>query len=88
MGFQVEFKKSGKKAEWNEKYESLLELAEAEGIEIGNSCRQGYCGTCMVKLLSGEVQMSADDALDDVDREQGMILSCSAVPVSDIVIEA
>jgi ferredoxin len=88
MAFQVEFKKSGKKAEWNNKYESILELAEAQEISIDNDCRQGYCGTCMVKLLSGEVEMSSDDGLDEVDRKKGMILSCSAVPLTDIVIEA
>ena len=42
----------------------------------------------MVKVLSGEVEMTADDGLDEADRKNGMILSCSAVPLSDIVIEA
>jgi ferredoxin len=88
MAFKVEFKKSGKKAEWNSKYESILELAEDQGIDIESACREGYCGTCMVKLSSGEVQMSSDDGLDEADRQKGMILSCSAVPISDIVIEA
>jgi len=88
MAFQVEFTKSGKKVEWNDKYESILELAEAQGISIDNDCRQGYCGTCMVKLLSGKVDMTSDEGLDETDRKNGMILSCSAVPLSDIVIEA
>jgi ferredoxin len=42
----------------------------------------------MVKLLSGKVDMTSDDGLDETDRKNGMILSCSAVPLSDIVIEA
>lgn len=88
MAFRVEFKKSGKKAEWNNKYESILELVEAQGISIDNDCRQGYCGTCMVKLLSGKVDMTSDDGLDETDRKNGMILSCSSVPLTDIVIEA
>jgi glycine betaine catabolism B len=87
MAFQVEFKKSGKKVQWDAQFESILELAEASGIQIDNDCRQGYCGSCMVKLLAGEVEMGADDALDDSDRKSGMILSCTAVPLSDIVVD-
>jgi glycine betaine catabolism B len=88
MAHTVEFKKSGRKVEWEVRFESILDLAEAHGIEIENDCRQGYCGSCMVRLESGKVEMSADDALDESDRKNGMILSCTAVPVSDIVVDA
>lgn len=88
MSYQVKFKKSGKTAEWSDKYESILDLAETNGIEIESECGQGFCGTCMVKLISGEVEMETDDGLDEVDRNNGMILTCSAVPKTDIVLEA
>ncbi len=42
----------------------------------------------MVKLLSGEVKMETDDGLDEADRENGMILTCTAVPVTDITLKA
>jgi hypothetical protein len=64
MPCQVEFRKSGKKVDWSDQFESILELAEANGIDIDNDCRQGYCGSCMVKLASGKVEMSSDDGLD------------------------
>jgi glycine betaine catabolism B len=87
MPHQVEFKQSGKKVTWSDQYESILDLAEAHGVDIDNDCRQGYCGSCMVKLLSGKVEMSADDGLDESDRKSGMILSCTAVPLTDIVVD-
>lgn len=88
MSYQVEFKKSGKTVAWSDKYDSILELAESNGIEIESECRQGFCGTCMVKLISGEVEMETDDGLDEADRKNGMILTCTAVPKTDIVLEA
>lgn len=87
MAYTVEFKKSGKTVAWNGKYESILELAEDNGITIDNDCGQGFCGTCMVRLLSGKVEMAVDDGLDETDRDNEMILSCTAVPLSDIVLE-
>ena len=88
MAYKVTFQKSGKVLEWNGRFESILELAEDNGIEIEYECRQGFCGTCKVKLLSGEVDMDIEDGLEDEDREEGFILTCVAVPKSDIVLEA
>lgn len=87
MAHSVEFKKSGKTVAWNSKYESILELAQDNGITIDNDCGQGICGACVVRLLSGKVEMAVDDGLDEADRQDGMILSCTAVPFSDIVLE-
>ena len=87
MAFTVEFKTSGKTAQWDESHESLLELAEENGIEIESECEAGICGTCKVRLLSGEVDMEVDDGLEEEDREQNMILPCVAVPTSDISLE-
>lgn len=88
MSYQVEFKRSGKTVSWKDQYESILDLAETHGIKIESECQQGFCGTCVVKLLSGEVKMETDDGLDEADREKGMILTCTAVPVTDITLEA
>ncbi|MDZ7830736.1 MAG: 2Fe-2S iron-sulfur cluster binding domain-containing protein [Desulfobacterales bacterium] len=51
MAITVEFKTSGKTAQWNDSYESLLELAEENGIEIEPMCKLGVCGTCKVRLF-------------------------------------
>ncbi len=86
MSFTVEFKKSGKKLPWDDKYESLLEMAEENGVEIEYQCREGYCGECKTRLISGDVKMEDDSGLEDTD--EGMILPCVSRPKTDIVLDA
>ena len=88
MAIQVEFKQSGKTVQWDESLDSILELARANGIEIDSDCEAGICGTCKVRLLSGKVDMEAEDGLENEDIEQNMILTCVAVPLTDISVEA
>jgi ferredoxin len=88
MALKVEFRKSGKVVEWDGKFESILELAEENGIEVESQCREGFCGTCMTRLLSGKVEMETTDGLMPDDEKAGMILLCQAVPKTDIVLDA
>lgn len=88
MGLKVEFQNSKKTVEWDNRFASILELAEENGIDIQYECRQGFCGTCKIKLLSGKVDMETEDGLEDDDKREGFILTCVAVPRSDIVLEA
>lgn len=41
-------------------------------------CEDGYCSTCMAKLVSSEVRMDLDDALTPELRTEGLILTCQA----------
>lgn len=68
--------------------QTVLELSEELSIGIENSCRVGTCGVCKVKMTSGEVEMSIDDALDEEDKANGTILACQAKPMSEITVEA
>ena len=88
MTFTVEFRKSGMILDWDGRFESLLELAEEKGINIESACRQGFCGTCKTRLLSGKVDMEITDGLEDEDLKQNMILPSIARPKSNIVLEA
>src|SRR5207248_4745962 len=54
--------------------ETVLESAEKNGVLIPSGCRQGVCGTCATKLLTGEVRMENQEALNDELRAQGFIL--------------
>lgn len=67
---------------------TVLDVAESIGVEIDWSCRSGTCGSCVVKLLSGEVSMEVEDGLDDEDRAAGMILACQARATANIAVEA
>ncbi|MBW4573922.1 MAG: ferredoxin--nitrite reductase [Aphanothece sp. CMT-3BRIN-NPC111] len=84
----IAFAKSGKEVACLAD-ESILEVAEREGVDIPSSCRSGSCGTCKQKLLEGEVEYEGDpEALEDSDREQGFILTCIGRPMGKVVIDA
>lgn len=56
--------------------EFILDVAEANGIALNNSCRAGSCGTCKVKKVAGEVEMDGQQALSESDLEDGYVLAC------------
>jgi cytochrome P450/ferredoxin-NADP reductase len=51
--FDVVLKASGKTVHVSED-ESILEVVEAEGIDWQFSCREGTCGSCEARILSGQ----------------------------------
>ena len=63
--------------------ECVLDIAEAEGADLPFGCRMGACGACKVKKIDGEVIYD-----DDIDCEDGYILTCVARPVGKVTIEA
>jgi ferredoxin-NADP reductase len=68
--------------------QTILELSEALGIGIENSCRVGTCGVCKVQMTAGEVDQAIQDALDDDDKANGIILACQAKPKTAVTVEA
>jgi len=54
-GPAVSFARSGITAAWNQKFASLLELAEACDVPVRWSCRAGVCHTCMTGLIGGSI---------------------------------
>lgn len=61
---------------------TLLEAAEASGLDLPSLCRQGTCGACAVMLIAGHVTMNDCPALSKRDRDSGLILACQAMPDS------
>jgi ferredoxin-NADP reductase len=74
-GFQVEFTRSGKTGMVLES-QTLLEAAGEAGVDIPSACRQGQCGTCKIRLLEGDVRMSAEQGLDAESKARGFVLTC------------
>ena len=68
--------------------QSLLEVAEKNGINIPFSCRQGQCGTCATRLIKGEIQMDNEDGLDPALKAQGYVLTCVARAKGDVRLDA
>ncbi len=83
----VTFSKNTKSAKIHEG-QTILEFSEELGIGIENSCRVGTCGVCKVKMTTGEVDQEIQDALDDDDKKNGIILACQAKPKSEVTVEA
>lgn len=68
---------------------SILASAEAGGIDLPSSCRNGTCRTCLCRLRSGSVRYLVEwPGLSLDEKKDGDILTCVAVPVSDLLIEA
>jgi ferredoxin len=68
---------------------SILASAEAAGIDLPSSCRNGTCRTCLCRLRSGSVRYLVEwPGLSTDEKKDGDILPCVAVPLSDLVLEA
>jgi ferredoxin len=67
---------------------TLLESAEANGILIPSGCRQGSCGTCATRLISGNVEMNQPEALTEELRTNGYILPCVSRALGNVVLDA
>jgi len=66
-----------------EKGQTILEASLANDLDAPFACRAGVCSTCKCKVLEGEVDMRANHALEDYEVEQGYVLSCQSVPISN-----
>lgn len=67
---------------------SLLDIAQATGIEIPVVCGAGSCGACRMRLLAGNVKHPNGTALSKEDEDAGFILACQAHPQTDVTVDA
>lgn len=67
--------------QWNKKM-PLLDAMLHAGIDAPYSCCRGNCGTCVCKLEEGKVRLKRNFVLSETHLQQGLILTCVAVPVS------
>ncbi len=70
----------------SKKGQSILDAALAQGADLPFACKGGVCSTCKAKLVSGEVNMDVNYALEPEEVEQGYILTCQSHPVSENVV--
>jgi len=73
-----------------EEDETILEAALRQGFSLPYGCRNGACGSCKGKVLSGELDYGTHSAtaLKDEEKAQGRALFCRARPLTDLTIEA
>jgi CDP-4-dehydro-6-deoxyglucose reductase len=88
MAFQVTIQPSGH-TYTAEADETVLESALREGFTLPYGCRNGACGSCKGKVVSGQVDYGdyQSTTLTDEDKANGLALFCCAKPLSDLTIE-
>jgi hypothetical protein len=84
-GVEVTFARSGKSCTWDHAAGALLDLAEANGVDMDSGCRGGNCGTCLTAIKEGEVAYLSEPG---VPPEAGSCLTCIAVPKGKLVLDA
>jgi ferredoxin-NADP reductase len=79
---EVHFYRSDRRVTWDgsNPEQSLLELAEANGVRPPSACRAGVCGTCTTRVQSGKVDYLADPTAV---VPPGSALICIARPASE-----
>ncbi|MFI9760538.1 2Fe-2S iron-sulfur cluster-binding protein [Streptomyces sp. NPDC051963] len=65
--------------------ESLLETVLRNRSDAPYACKGGVCGTCRAFLVSGEVRMDRNFALEPEETEAGYVLACQSHPVTEKV---
>lgn len=87
--FTVTVQPSGRhfSAETNE---TILMASIRQGIGMPYGCKDGACGSCKCKKISGTVVHGTHQskALSDAEEAAGMVLTCCATPQSDVVLES
>ncbi|GBF27695.1 flavohemoprotein [bacterium MnTg02] len=74
------FADSGAEVEWSPDKGTLLELAEAAGLNPAFSCRSGICGTCATRIKCGKVDYIEEPIAPHGDDE---VLICCSTPRSN-----
>lgn len=84
---KVIFKKSDLECEWTGAEESILELAEANDLDLDFGCRMGNCTACQQTVISGEVEYPNGHTGEP---EEGNALLCCSQPKGDddLVVDA
>lgn len=65
----------------------LLDSLRDQGVDLPYGCKYGGCITCAAKLIDGEVNQSAQVALNNRQLNDGYIVLCVARLLSDITLE-
>lgn len=65
--------------------QTVLDALLKEGFDPPYSCRTGSCASCIGKCTSGRVKMKVNTILEENEIASGLILTCQAIPLTDVV---
>ena len=68
--------------------ETVLSAILRAGAKVVFGCRGGGCGTCKMRLTSGQVEYGRCSAavLSEAEKREGSFLSCQARPLSNLTV--
>lgn len=67
---------------------TIFEAAKSSRILLEHSCLNARCRSCKVRVISGETEDKLDDlVLTAEEKSQGYVLSCNAIPKSDLELD-
>jgi CDP-4-dehydro-6-deoxyglucose reductase len=89
MTFTITVQPSGRTFQ-TEPDETVLSAAIRQSIGLPYGCRDGACGSCKCRLLEGKIRHRPHQskALSAAEESAGLMLTCCALPQTDIVLEA
>ena len=64
------------------KDQTILDVALENDVEAPYSCQGRACATCIGRLVSGNAAMQQNHILTDEEIDDGLILTCQALPLS------
>jgi CDP-4-dehydro-6-deoxyglucose reductase len=88
MSFKVSVRPSGRQFP-AEPTENILDAALRAGVGLPFGCKDGACGSCKARVLSGALEQGwhAASALSHEEHVAGLALLCCAQPRSDLEVE-
>lgn len=84
VALQVELDGESREFSWPPR-KRLLDFLLEKGVDAPFSCREGACSACACRVDRGEVKMLNNEVLDQEDLDEGFVLACQAIPISDEV---
>jgi ferredoxin len=67
--------------------QSVLDAANAVAVPLPQSCGEGACGTCRVRVLSGAYETDDRGMFSADELAAGWRLACQTLPTGDLVID-
>jgi ferredoxin len=65
---------------------TIIEVLEANGLEVESSCQEGVCGTCETRIIAGTVDHRDSLLSDDEKAENEFMMICVSRATSEELI--
>ena len=64
---------------------TILDAALQKNLDVPYSCQGGVCSSCIARVTEGKATMVQNQILTENEVSEGLILTCQAHPVSEIL---